>query len=285
MSIVIPTKNSSKTIEKLIESILNQKCINFPIEIIVVDNFSDDSTKQLVQKLSSTLISFYEFGPERSEQRNFGIEKSKYSYIGYLDSDMQLSENILSVVYEEFEKNNSDAIKLPEIILGKSFINSIRRYERILYEDSYIDSPRFIKKTVLQHLGGFRQGIPGAEDWELDSRLISMNANIKFIRIPSENKKFKSRLYDVEGLYHDETDLGFKILLKKKAYYLRANIQLIDFLKQSNSQMLNVFSISYRLKILFLRCIFFHGEEFWKIIFIIIYRLVLAIKFPKLIRS
>jgi len=284
LSIVIPTKNSSKTIERLIESILNQRGIIFPFEIVIVDNFSDDSTRQLVDKFSSALISFYEFGPERSQQRNFGIEKSKYCYIGYIDSDMQLSENLLKIIYDDFEKNKSDAIKVPEIIIGKSFLNGIRRYERVLYEDSFIDSPRFIKKTVLEQLGGFKPGIPGAEDWELDSRLISLNAKTKFLRIASEYKKYKSNLYNVEGLYHDETDLNFATLLKKKAYYKKADIELIENLKQSSSPMLNVFSVSYRIKLLFSKCIFFRGVESWKILFIIIYRIIIMIKSPKLVR-
>ena len=48
VSIITPTYNSEKTIEDNIKSISNQTYKN--IEHIIVDNFSNDSTKQLIEK-------------------------------------------------------------------------------------------------------------------------------------------------------------------------------------------------------------------------------------------
>jgi glycosyltransferase involved in cell wall biosynthesis len=47
VSIITPTYNSEKTIEDNIKSISNQTYKN--IEHIIVDNFSSDSTKQLIK--------------------------------------------------------------------------------------------------------------------------------------------------------------------------------------------------------------------------------------------
>jgi cellulose synthase/poly-beta-1,6-N-acetylglucosamine synthase-like glycosyltransferase len=48
VSIIIPTRNSARTLEKCLESIKHQTYSN--IEVIVVDNFSDDETIEIAKK-------------------------------------------------------------------------------------------------------------------------------------------------------------------------------------------------------------------------------------------
>ncbi|MCX7797241.1 MAG: glycosyltransferase [Melioribacter sp.] len=50
-SIIIPVKNRAKTIEDAINSALKQKT-NFKFNVIVVDNYSNDGTTQIIQKIS-----------------------------------------------------------------------------------------------------------------------------------------------------------------------------------------------------------------------------------------
>lgn len=50
VSIVIPTFNSSKTLGLCLESVRNQDYDN--VEIIVVDNNSSDSTKEIAEKFT-----------------------------------------------------------------------------------------------------------------------------------------------------------------------------------------------------------------------------------------
>ena len=71
VSIIIPTKNSSKTLEYTLKSVISQSYKN--IEIIVVDNNSSDNTKQIAKAYNARV---YNFGPECSAQMNFGVKKS-----------------------------------------------------------------------------------------------------------------------------------------------------------------------------------------------------------------
>lgn len=50
VSIIIPTYNSEKTILRCLKSVLNQTYPN--IEIIVIDDFSNDNTVPIVLKLN-----------------------------------------------------------------------------------------------------------------------------------------------------------------------------------------------------------------------------------------
>ena len=63
VSVIIPTKNSSKTLTQCLDSIKNQDYEN--IEIIVVDNHSKDNTLEIAKCYTNTV---YTFSPERSSK-------------------------------------------------------------------------------------------------------------------------------------------------------------------------------------------------------------------------
>lgn len=53
VSVIIPVKNRSRTISDSVNSAFNQK-VDFPFNLIVVDNHSDDGTTEILNKLSSS---------------------------------------------------------------------------------------------------------------------------------------------------------------------------------------------------------------------------------------
>ena len=61
VSVIVPTKNSERTLAKCLDSIRNQTYKS--IEIIVVDNNSIDSTKEIAKRFTKKV---YNKGPERS---------------------------------------------------------------------------------------------------------------------------------------------------------------------------------------------------------------------------
>ncbi len=88
VSVIITTYNSEKYISESIQSVLNQTFQNF--EIIVVDDFSSDDTKLIVQKFTEqdVRIKWFQFnnnfgGPSRG--RNYGIINAKYDLVAFLD--------------------------------------------------------------------------------------------------------------------------------------------------------------------------------------------------------
>jgi len=104
ISIIIPTKNSQTTLKKCLESVMRQTYKN--IEIVVVDNYSKDKTKEIA--LQYTRL-FFQKGKERSAQRNYGIQKSKGNYLLFLDSDMILSQTVIEEGIKKLTINKSSA--------------------------------------------------------------------------------------------------------------------------------------------------------------------------------
>ena len=82
VSVIIPTKNSSKSFAHCLNSIKNQTYNN--IEIIVVDNSSQDDTVEIARQFTNLIFSY---NPERSSQINYGVTKSSGKYIYRVDSD------------------------------------------------------------------------------------------------------------------------------------------------------------------------------------------------------
>lgn len=99
ISVIITTKNEEKNIKNCLNSIKDQSYPFENIEIIVVDNNSTDKTKEKVEefKRGFTLLNtkLFNQGPERSAQRNYGVEKSSGEYFLYLDADMTLHKDVI----------------------------------------------------------------------------------------------------------------------------------------------------------------------------------------------
>ncbi len=209
ISVIITTKDDGSNLLNLLKSlnISNRKLPKEIGEIIVVDNFSQDNTHDICKKFN---IKFFKYGNERSAQRNFGLKRSMYKYLLFLDSDMILTKSFLRELstkkYLEF-----DIGYLNEYILANVFFERIRNYERKLYDQTMNNCPRLIKKTLIKKIKGFNEKVTGFEDWDLNNKL----------------RKFKLKKFMFKSkVLHNERNLSFLITIKKKTYYLINSIQL-----------------------------------------------------------
>lgn len=198
VSIVVTTRNEEKNIKNCLESIIAQTFRN--IELIIVDNFSEDRTVEIAGKYDAKV---YLKGPERSTQRNYGAHVSSGKYLLYLDADMILSPNVVADCVEKCENNCVGAVYIPERIVGKGFWIKVRDFERSFYTGTVIDAVRFIQKDLFEDVEGFDESLIGPEDWDFDRRIRKI-CRTGIISTP---------------LYHNEGSFNMKLYLKKKKYY------------------------------------------------------------------
>ena len=107
ISVITVVKNSSKTIEKTIQSLLNQKYEN--IEYLVIDGKSTDGTLEILDKYKkniSILISEEDKGIW--DAMNKGVSLAKGDIIGFLNADDTYYENSLNIVNDYFINNEID---------------------------------------------------------------------------------------------------------------------------------------------------------------------------------
>lgn len=202
VSVIVTTRNEARHIGNCLESVKKQTYSRELIEIIVVDNNSSDKTKEIALGYTDKV---YTRGPERSAQRNFGVQQAKGKYILYLDSDMTLSPGVIKECVDKCESGGYIALYIPERIIGEGFWIKVRDFERGFYTATCIDAVRFVRKDKFLETGGFDETLTGPEDWDFDRRigLIGKTAVINAC------------------LYHNEDNFDLKKYVKKKLYYIR----------------------------------------------------------------
>lgn len=199
VSIVISTKNEEENIENVLKSLKKQTYKN--IEVIVVDNNSTDKTKEIAKIYTDKV---FNKGPERSWQRNFGLERAKGDFVLILDADMILTERVIEEAIELISKDSKmGGIIIPEISIGQSFWAQCKALEKSFYINSNIEAARFYKKKILKELSGFDVDLVSGEDWDLSQRV---GDRYELGRIKSL-------------IYHNEGRLSLFETIKTKFYY------------------------------------------------------------------
>jgi len=167
VSVIIPTKNSERTLDKCLKSVKNQTYPN--IEIIVVDNNSIDKTKEIAKKYTDKV---YNRGPERSAQTNYGVKKASSKYVYKIDSDFVLDKEVVSQCINKV-REGFDAVVVHNTPYTKvSWIAKVRKFEVDMYKyDITHSSARFVKKKVYNDIGGFNEEITAGEDYDFQNKL------------------------------------------------------------------------------------------------------------------
>lgn len=97
ISVIVPVYNIKEYLERCVDSILAQTWRN--LEILLVDDGSDDGTEKLVDELGEKddrIRVFHKENGGSSSARNLGIREAKGAYLGFVDSD----DFIESFMYE-----------------------------------------------------------------------------------------------------------------------------------------------------------------------------------------
>lgn len=151
ISVIIPVYNSEDTIERCLNSILNQTYNNF--EVICIDDGSIDKSKKIIQKyLYDNRVKYlYQKNAGVSSARNTGINHAIGKYIIFIDSDdyieMNMFENLMSTLYN----TNSDLVICNyNIVNGNNFTKNISAKEKsFTRQEFYNDFIKYYKKTLI----------------------------------------------------------------------------------------------------------------------------------------
>lgn len=85
ISVIIPVYNGERYLSEAIESILAQTYR--PIEVIVVDDGSTDSSAQIVKRFGKSLQYFFQTNSGTGAARNRGINSAAGNFFAFLDQD------------------------------------------------------------------------------------------------------------------------------------------------------------------------------------------------------
>ncbi len=227
VSVVVTTRNEEKMIGECLASVKGQDYPSGRVEVVVVDNGSTDATVKIASRFTPLV---FNHGPERSAQRNLGIEKSRGDYILYLDADMRLSPGVIAEAAERSERENLAGLYIPERIIGEGFWGRVRNFERGFYDGTVIDAVRFVRRATAREIGGFDESLNGPEDWDFDRR-IRAAGGVGITR---------------SVLYHQEGKFNLRRYLAKKRYYTRSFAPYIAKWGREDPEIRKQFGFAYR---------------------------------------
>lgn len=105
VTVVVPTYNASRSIDKCITSLLNQTIMPF---IIIVNDGSYDNTREKLQKYEKldNILVLDEPNQGVSAARNKGLENCKTKYVTFVDPDDHVDRNYVSTLVNGFNLIN-----------------------------------------------------------------------------------------------------------------------------------------------------------------------------------
>ena len=112
VSIVVPIYNVEKYLRECIDSILKQTLRD--IEVILVDDGSPDGCGKIVDEyahMDSRVIAIHQENSGYSKAVNRGIELARGEYIGIIESDDWIDDDMYESLYKNAKKNKTDITK------------------------------------------------------------------------------------------------------------------------------------------------------------------------------
>jgi mycofactocin glycosyltransferase len=202
VSIVIPSYNRAKELERCLRSLF---ALDYPVdclEIIVVDDASTDETSSLLQRLGqesathglAMRIVRHEKQQGVGISRNSGAEVAQYDLIAYLDSDCVASPSWLRELVPVFQDTRICAVGGMIRAYGRKTL--LGRYEDVrssLYMGArfqqvslkgpltYLPTANMVvRRTIWQELAGFAAMSQG-EDVDFCRRLLISGAKMNYV--------------------------------------------------------------------------------------------------------
>lgn len=177
ISVIIPCYNEGKNIEKVINSLNEMDYPKELLEIIVVDDCSQDNSVDLIQKCvrkygNVQLIVLPQNSGGAAKPTNIGIQAAKYDYILVTDSDAFAEKNTLKKMMGVLQSDEKIGGVTCSVLVHepKNFIQKLQHIEYIViafarklldFIDSVYVTPgpfALYKKKVLLEIGLFEEG-------------------------------------------------------------------------------------------------------------------------------
>jgi glycosyltransferase involved in cell wall biosynthesis len=167
LSVIMPVYNGEVYIKEAIESIVAQREITISIEIIIVDDGSTDTTREIIHAFRNSNINYiYQPNSGPSKARNTGIRHAQGELIAFLDADDCWPLTKLKHQLSFLEEN-------PNVDVAGGLIDYVympgSEYRK---EQIKIDTPVFnvqlggliVRKKVFDSVGCFNEQLRFSED-------------------------------------------------------------------------------------------------------------------------
>jgi glycosyltransferase involved in cell wall biosynthesis len=270
-SIITPSYNQGRFIEKTIQSVLAQKG-NFVIEYVVVDGGSKDNTLDILRKydaliksqnfnpcckrLSFSYIHEKDNGPVDALKKGFRLISGEY--FSWLNSDdFFVTDDVLFTVLEEFKNSKRTMVTGDGIFvdnegrkIGLHYVKKINKLE-LLYLDYHILQPATFLKSDILNRYTLNSNYKCAFDLDFFTRIVlEKNDYIKIDKILAAFRMWGENITDKMcwRRYYEEQKIAFHLSPNIFYYLISCLYRFFEIVLKSKMKSLNNKS---RIKVIF----------------------------------
>lgn len=190
VSVIIPAKNSERTIGKCLQSVVDQEYP--PHEVIVVDGGSTDKTRSIAKKYGARVV----IEPPHKKSapgigRNYGAKGAHGSILAFLDSDCYSEKTWLNLVVDMFKDPKIGVYSIVVRDGTGKIISSAYHYLHMQVSYDFAPSRCMaVRREPFMQVNGFDETLTTGEDNDLSYRIRQLEYKII---VDKENK-----------VYHDD---------------------------------------------------------------------------------
>lgn len=240
VSVIIPTYNHANFLRDALQSLCAQTYTNW--EAIVINNFSDDDTVEVVDSFADPRIFLENFSNNGiiAAARNRGIMLARGKYLAFLDSDdtwypeklercIECFVNGVGLVCHGLHRFGDEEV---DVFCGPE---QSATFDALIYEGcSITTSATVVLKELVESVGCFSENptIVTAEDYDLWIKLAQVNVKMHFImqilgryRVHSGNQSgsvlrhLNAILCVLENFFPIDSSRNFKIRMRIRWRY------------------------------------------------------------------
>ena len=188
ISVITPSFNQGRFLEKTIESVLNQQYPN--LEYIIIDGASTDDSVEIIKRFEKHLATWVS-EPDRGQTDaiNKGLRRATGEIVTWLNSDDLHFPDTLATIGSAFARFQEDVIYGDYALITPGGRTLLKRYEIPFHRDIMLYGVNFIgqasaffRRSLLDRFGFLNENYQYAMDHEFWIRLADGGASFRHIK-------------------------------------------------------------------------------------------------------
>ena len=188
MSVIVPARNAARYVPRLVEAFRAQTVSADTFELLIVDDFSSDGTRELVEAsgLARLVAAPRHVGVYAA--RNLGIDAARADTLAFTDADCIPARDWIDRGLDALDRTGADVIAgrfespIDSRLTGAALVDLSHNYdqERYVGEGHSAGGNTWLRRRVVDSVGPFDASLLSGGDTELVRRAVGAGFRLEY---------------------------------------------------------------------------------------------------------